>query len=132
MTVLPKSTPRQQNKFQGSLHNLQQTLRQVQGSATTTKQIKVLALCFKSFFITKIENIRKHLLAKQPLDDSPPSDTTGAPCLDSFRHISCEEPARFVHSCPSKSCESDPVPTDLLKGILPVTTHSSLTQLMLQ
>ena len=64
----------------------------------------------------------KHLLANQPSDYSPPSNATGAPCLDSFRPITCKEADRFVHSCPSKSCESNPVSTDLLKGMLPVIT----------
>ena len=67
-------------------------------------------------------------MANEPSDYSPPSNASGAPCLDSFRPISYEEAVRFVHSCPSKSCEYDPVPMDLLKGILlvitPVITHT--------
>ena len=78
--------------------------------------------CFNNFFITKIENIRKDLLANQPSNYSPTSDATGAPHLDSFRPISCKEAARFVYSYPSISCQSDPVPMDLLKGKLPVIT----------
>ena len=41
------------------------------------------------------------------------------PCMDSFRLLSDEEVSVIVRKSPTKTCEADPIPTTLLKDILP-------------
>ena len=39
--------------------------------------------------------------------------------MDSFSVLSEHEVVKIIHRSPSKSCENDPIPTTLLKNILP-------------
>ena len=51
----------------------------------------------------------------------PPSvlHQSTVPCMDSFRLLSDDEVSTIVRKSPTKTCEADPIPTTLLKDILP-------------
>ena len=46
------------------------------------------------------------------------SDLADDIALRQFRQVSIEETTRYVMKTPSKSCELDPIPTDLLKEVI--------------
>ena len=70
---------------------------------------------FADFFISKILKIR-HELEKYPLYQ--PS-MTNAPEFNQFNKLDEEQVMKLIMNTKSKSCELDPIPTTLLKSILP-------------
>ena len=53
-----------------------------------------------------------------PPDKSDVNDQI-APCMDCFQPLSQEEVENIINTSPRKSCDLDPIPTTLLKEILP-------------
>ena len=73
-----------------------------------------LANQFAEFFITKIQNIRDKLdslLVYDHKDSSPPK-------LSKFEPLMEEEVRQIIKAMPSKCCDSDVIPTSLLKEAL--------------
>ena len=76
---------------------------------------------FNSFFITNIANIRNQLETTITNMGHLPMEMARATATpDSFQLLTSQDVAQVILSSPSKSCESDPIPTDLLMAILPV------------
>ena len=74
---------------------------------------------FASFFTDKISKLRL-TLSSQPANvamASPhcPSPPTSPPYFSTFRPASESEISKILLSCPNKQCDSDPIPTWLLK-----------------
>ena len=79
-----------------------------------------LAEYFNNFFISKINKIRDNLTANQvQLLQLPASHENAVPCMNTFRMLSEEDVSIMVRKSPEKSCKADPIPTALLKEILP-------------
>ena len=74
-----------------------------------------LADNFNEFFTTKITNIKSKLTEQNlGLPDMP------IPWIfENYWILSCDDVAKIVLTSPSKSFEADPIPTELLKKILP-------------
>jgi hypothetical protein len=89
-----------------------------------------LATRFCDFFLGKIQRIRDdlRLLDASPMDDSLRADIqfVGVP-LDVFDLVSVSEIRKIITKTPSKSCELDPIPTNLLQqcldSVLPIITE---------
>jgi len=83
---------------------------------------------FGSHFSQKIENIRKGL---GPTVDSGGSSETvfSAELFTSFSPVSASDIAAFVAACPTKTCSLDPIPTALLKKVMP-TLSSSMAKMI--
>ena len=79
-----------------------------------------LAKCFNIFFTSKISRIRSELkdLRIGPPDTSDVNDQI-PPSMDCLQPLSQEEVENIINTPPSKSCDLDPIPTTLLKEILP-------------
>ena len=79
-----------------------------------------LAECFNTFFISKISRIRSGLedLRTGPSDEFDVNDQI-PPYMDCFEPLSQEEVENIINTSPSKSCDIDPIPTTLLKEMLP-------------
>ena len=80
-----------------------------------------LADHFNTFFISKISKIRLGLedLRTGPPDKFDVNDQI-LPCMDHFEPLSQEEVENITNTSPSKSCDTDPILTTLLKKILPL------------
>jgi len=82
---------------------------------------------FSSFFINKIQNIRRDLLTDQMhgIDQDIDTSSVNTP-LERFTHASEDEVKTLIMKSPSKSCSLDPMPTWLLKlcvsELLPIVT----------
>ena len=78
---------------------------------------------FNNFFMSKIFKIWDELNINRdqlvPVNSAPIFVTPIPPIMDSFSILSEHEVAKIMHRSPSKSCEDDPIPTTLLKNILP-------------
>ena len=75
---------------------------------------------FDYFFTTKITNIRSKLTEQNlGLPDMLTEHHTIPRGLENYQHLSCDDVAKIVLASPTKTCEADPIPTDLLKKILP-------------
>ena len=91
---------------------------------------KDLACRFNNFFIDKITKIRNDLIGKQqhlPLYvETPAPLNTSKLCR--FQPITLSNLQKLIRSTPNKSCNLDPIPTNLLKQILPsiVTTIADI------
>ena len=89
-----------------------------------------LANNFNSFLSTKIANIRNQLDATianvSPLIIELDRTTS---TLNTFQLLTSQDVSKVILSSPSKSCKSDPIPTDLLKAILPAALNL-LTELV--
>ena len=78
---------------------------------------------FNDFFVSKISkiwdelNINRDQLAM--VNSALIFVTPDPPIMDSFSVLSDHDVAKIIHRSPSKSCEDDPIPTTLLKNILP-------------
>ena len=82
-----------------------------------------LAEHFNNFFISKIAKKRDTLAANQDQSLLPPvSHQRVAPHMDIFRVLSEDEVLAIVRKSPTKSCKADPIPSTLLKEILPGIT----------
>ena len=79
-----------------------------------------LADHFNSFFTSKISRIRSGLedLWTGPPDEFDVNDQI-PPCMDCFEPLPQEEGENIINTSPSKICDIDPIPTTLLKQILP-------------
>ena len=74
----------------------------------------------QQYFISKIAKIRDTLAANQDELPLPPvSHQRVILCMDLFRVLSEDEVSVIVRKSPTKSCKADPIPTALLKEILP-------------
>ena len=74
-----------------------------------------LANEFADFFMEKIRKIQDSLDTHPIFNPHGPAKTN----FDSFKPVSIDDIVRLVRSMPTKSCESDAIPTSLLKEILP-------------
>ena len=79
-----------------------------------------LAESFNIFFTSKISRIRSELkdLRIGPPDACDVNDNI-LPSMDCFQPLSQEEVEKIINTFPSKCCDLDPIPTTLLKEILP-------------
>ena len=78
------------------------------------------------FFTTKITNTRSKLIEQNlGLPDMSTEHHTIPRVVANYRPLSCDDVAKFFLASPSKSCEVDPIPTELLKKIL-----TSITELL--
>ena len=73
---------------------------------------------FADFFIHKIQKIRDSL-ENYPKYDPRKFNTRPKEVLRQFREVSEDEVKRIINGMATKSCGSDPIPTSLLKQILP-------------
>ena len=75
---------------------------------------------FGNFFTSKITKIREDL-DSQPLPTKPiiPLGAFSTASLTSFKPVSSEDIIKLVKKAPTKSCSLDPIPTWLLKEVLP-------------
>ena len=71
---------------------------------------------FLDFFNKKVEAVRKEI-GQRPAATFLPAITTTLNC---FQLCTEADIAKVITAAPSKSCELDPVPTDVLKQFLPV------------
>ena len=79
-----------------------------------------LANEFNEFFIDKIHTIKKKILSNNIEDINPHfMDTKTDKLMTEFRKVSGSEIWHIIMDSPGKCCESDPIPTSLLKKILP-------------
>ena len=80
-----------------------------------------LAVRFNNYFIQKIANICTDLIDKSQY--LPPYIETSAPPgiqhLSNFQPVTLPKLHKIIQSTPNKNCNLDPVPTSLLKQILP-------------
>ena len=80
-----------------------------------------LAVRFNNYFIQKIANIHTDLIDKHQY--LPPYVETSAPPgiqdLSNFQPVTLPKLHKIIQSTPNKNCDLDPVPTSLLKQILP-------------
>ena len=91
-----------------------------------------LADTFNRFFITKISNIRSDLLGWDTRTSiAQPVNCLISNALVKFRPLSCDDVSKIVLSSPAKTCNADPIPTELLKSVLPAIIHL-LTKLVNQ
>ena len=91
---------------------------------------KDLACRFNNFFIDKITKICNDLIGKQqhlPLYVKTPAPLNTSK-LCRFQPITLSNLQKLIRSTPNKSCDLDPIPTNLLKQILPsiVTTIADI------
>ena len=77
-----------------------------------------LANEFADFFIQKMQKIRDSL-EHHPKYDMRKSTTRPREVLRQFREVSEDEVKKIINGMATKSCKSDPIPTSLLKQILP-------------
>ncbi|KAF7705583.1 hypothetical protein HF521_020869, partial [Silurus meridionalis] len=73
---------------------------------------------FMNFFTEKIDNIRKTIVAVQPLTASPDIISPTTPHLKCFTCIGQEELHDVITKAKSTTCQLDPIPTHLLKEVL--------------
>ena len=82
---------------------------------------KDLAVRFNNYFIQKIANICTDLIEK--CQHLPPYAERPAPPgtqdLSDFQPVTLPKLQKIIQSTPNKNCDLDPVPTSLLKQILP-------------
>jgi hypothetical protein len=85
----------------------------------------VLAKTFNEFFVTKISNIRSILTDMEPSTDDlqcPPLSSLLTPSsskLHSFHAASISEIISIIKKSSKASCSLDPIPTSLLRNVLP-------------
>ena len=83
-----------------------------------------LADKFNEFFITKITNIRSDLLEQDTQSsDTQPENHLIPNALAKFRPLSCEDVLKIVLASPAETCDANPIPTELLKKVLPAIIH---------
>ena len=104
---------------------------------------KELANNFNTFFIDKIQKIRKELngykiqqrITNTSENTPEMSNLPDEIALKGFRQVSIEETIKYIMKAPSKSCKLDPIPIDLLKEaihkISPILTDLINTSLKL-
>ena len=70
------------------------------------------------FFVTKIINIQENLKAN-PTQYIIDEDHRNPPSFTQFKELSEHDTIKLIDQSPSKSCELDPIPTAILKEVLP-------------
>ena len=83
---------------------------------------------FSDFFIQKIQKIRDSLKIHQKYDPSKSTTRLGQ-VLRQFREVSEDEVKKIINGMATKSYKGDPIPTPLLKQILPAGI-STTTKIM--
>ena len=78
-----------------------------------------MANSFGNYFKEKIAKIREVLNSNQN-HQAPPKPNYIPPNLSTFSQVSEEEVRKLILSSPSKSCDLDPCPTDLVKSCLDI------------
>ena len=73
---------------------------------------------FNKFFITKIINIQENLKA-YPAQYIIAEDNRNPPSFTQFKELLVHDIIKLINQSPSKSCELDPIPTTMLKEVLP-------------
>ena len=76
---------------------------------------KSLAKHFADYFITKIDKIRDNF-SQTPLFIP---EATDIPTFQKFAPLTTEQVINLIFSMQTKSCELDPIPTHILKQVLP-------------
>ena len=84
-----------------------------------TESDEELSNDFADFFIQKIQKMRDSLEHHTKYDPSK-STRRLSEVIRQFREVSEDEVKKIINGMATTSCESDPVPTTLLKHILPV------------
>ena len=82
-----------------------------------SESVVSLANAFNKFFITKVENIRAQFVT-----GAPSLSEEQKKCVNSFSDfytVSESDMKALIKKAPAKSCDLDPIPTDLLKQSLP-------------
>ena len=83
-----------------------------------------LADKFNTFFITKITNIRFNLFEHDTGSSDTQSENHLIPnALTNFQLLSCEDVSKIVLASPAKTCDVDPVLTELHKKVLLAIIH---------
>ena len=77
-----------------------------------------LANTFTDHFINKIQKIRD-TLSSADIYDPGKTPQVNSPEFKCFEPMSQEEVLRVINTMPTKSCETDPVPTKLFKQLAP-------------
>ena len=73
---------------------------------------------FNKFFITKITNIHENLRVN-PTQYIIAEDHINPPSLTKFKELKEHDIIKLINQSPTKSCELDPIPTAILKEVLP-------------
>ena len=74
-----------------------------------------LAQSLLDFFVQKIETLRQSTGGSPPFTRLPPTTSE----FNAARELTLEEVHRLIMSSKSKSCSLDPIPTNILKDLLP-------------
>ena len=109
------------------LHNLINVLTssEVKNPMPDANSNEELTERFADFFLNKIQTIRDNL---QDTPKYEPSDHT-IPSIKRWAPLTCNEVKKIIMSMQSKSCETDCIPTTVLKQMLP-SIIEDLTQLI--
>ena len=83
----------------------------------TSKQDLVNDL--KTLFNEKIGTLRGTFSGENKSNNSQTENKFNGTCLSEFNEISEEQLSAIIQNCSSASCELDPMPTSLLKNLLP-------------
>ena len=78
-----------------------------------------LANEFNSFFVDKIMKIKTKLTENPEQSNPHERNTTSTVSLSAYKPLTHEAVKKIIMSSPSKLCENDTIPTNLLKEILP-------------
>ena len=82
--------------------------------------IQELADNFDDFFITKITNIRSDLSEQDTGSSDIQTEHRLIPsAIENYQPLDCDEVAKIDLASPTKTHEADPIPTELLKKVLP-------------
>ena len=90
--------------------------------------IKSLSESFSKFFMGKIEKIRMNFT--NDIHNLPDiKSATGKSCMTRFELATADEVRKLIINSPRKTCDLDPIPTELLKSCLDVLLVS-ITQMV--
>lgn len=105
---------------QGKIFKIISHLQNVNSKPTLPDHISVLDLCntFNEFFVSKIINIRDKLDEIDIPNSLVTSNAFSGETLSHFQEISDEELCEIVKASSNATCETDPLPTKLVKSIL--------------
>ena len=134
------------NLIEQNIYNTKELFKIMNGLLDNTKKNPLpdhsssldLANEFNNFFIDKIKNIREILDGKNNISDIPvqqlEDDEHNIPLFESFDLISAEDLRKMVMKLPSKSCDLDPIPTQILKECIDILAEpiTKITNSMLQ
>ena len=115
-----------QNQLQDNSHNLKKIFGICNGILGRKQDLPLptgyteeeKAERFNKFFITKIINIQENLKAN-PAQYIIAKDHRNPPSFTQFKELSEHDIIKLINQSPSKSCELNPIPTAILKEVLP-------------